>query len=84
MGPSRGHCLSGCRRVGYADRLEGPRPKRRSSTGLGNRGGKMGLAAAKKARMNVSPLDGDDTAAEVAKSFSFYERYRTNLKNPNS
>lgn len=42
------------------------------------------LAAAKKARMNVSPLDGDDTAAEVAKSFSFYERYRTNLKNPNS
>jgi tripartite-type tricarboxylate transporter receptor subunit TctC len=42
------------------------------------------LAAASKARMDVSPLTGDETAAEVDASFNFYERYKANLKNPNA
>ncbi|NIN35030.1 MAG: tripartite tricarboxylate transporter substrate binding protein, partial [Gammaproteobacteria bacterium] len=42
------------------------------------------LEAASKARMVVAPLSGEDTAAEVDAAFSYYERYKANLKNPNA
>lgn len=42
------------------------------------------LATAQNARLDLSPLDGESTAAVVAKSFTFYEAFRTNLENPNA
>ena len=42
------------------------------------------VEAARNARLDLSPLDGAATAAEVAQSFSFYEAFRTNLANPNA
>lgn len=41
-------------------------------------------AAARRARLDLSPLDGEATAAEVMASYTFYETFRTNLKNPNA
>ena len=40
--------------------------------------------AANKARLDLSVLNGDDTAAEVEASFNFYEKFKANLKNPNA
>lgn len=42
------------------------------------------VEAAHNARLDLSPLDGAATAAEVAQSFTFYEAFRTNLANPNA
>ena len=42
------------------------------------------LATAKKARMDVMPLNGEKAAAEVKISFDFYEKFKTDLKNPNA
>lgn len=41
------------------------------------------LADAERVGMDIAPLDGDDTAAEVNTSFDFYERFSTSLGNPN-
>lgn len=40
--------------------------------------------AAIKARLDLSVLNGDDTAAAVEASFNFYEKFKANLKNPNA
>lgn len=40
--------------------------------------------AAEKARMDVSPLSGEEAAQEVRKSFDFYEKFKTDLSNPNA
>lgn len=42
------------------------------------------IEAARNARLDLGPLDGAATAAEVASSFKFYEAFRTNLANPNA
>lgn len=34
--------------------------------------------------MELNPLDGEQTSAAVAGSYSFYEAFKTNLKNPNA
>ena len=34
--------------------------------------------------IELSPLDGEQTSAAVAESFSFYEAFKANLKNPNA
>ena len=41
-------------------------------------------AMAANMRLELSPLDGDEAAAAVAASFTFYEAFRTNLRNPNA
>lgn len=41
------------------------------------------IEAAAKAKLDLSPLDGNGTADEVEKSFTFYEAFKTNLRNPN-
>ena len=41
------------------------------------------IAAATKAQMDVSALDGDQAAAEISANFSYYEKFKANLKNPN-
>lgn len=41
-------------------------------------------AVAAKARLDLSPLNGEDTALQVAASFSFYEKFKADLKNPNA
>lgn len=41
-------------------------------------------SVAVKARMDLAPLDGDKTAVEVNQSYSFYENFKANLKNPNA
>lgn len=42
------------------------------------------LEAATKARMDVAPLTGEEAAREVTESFEFYEKFKTNLSNPNA
>jgi len=41
------------------------------------------LEAAAKAQMDVAPLDGDRAAAEIDANFSYYEKFKANLSNPN-
>jgi tripartite-type tricarboxylate transporter receptor subunit TctC len=41
------------------------------------------IAVARAARLDLRPLGGEQAAAEVAASFSYYERFRANLANPN-
>jgi len=40
--------------------------------------------AALKARLDLSPLDGEQAAAQVDENFNFYEKFKANLKNPNT
>ena len=40
------------------------------------------IATASNARLDISPLDGDAAAMEVAQSFAYYEKFKTNLANP--
>lgn len=40
--------------------------------------------AAAKARLDLSPLSGEAAAREVESSFSFYQRFKANLSNPNT
>lgn len=40
--------------------------------------------AAEKARMDVAPLGGQETAQEVQEAFEFYEKFKTDLSNPNA
>lgn len=42
------------------------------------------IATARNARLDLSPLAGAATAAEIEESFTFYETFKTNLKNPNA
>lgn len=42
------------------------------------------IVAAKNARLDLQPLDGANTAKEVAESFTFYESFKMNLGNPNA
>lgn len=42
------------------------------------------IAAASNARLDLSPLDGDAAAVEVARSFAYYEKFKINLANPNA
>jgi len=42
------------------------------------------IAAARNARLDISPLDGDAAAAEVGQSFAYYEKFKTNLTNPHA
>jgi tripartite-type tricarboxylate transporter receptor subunit TctC len=40
-------------------------------------------AAAAQAQMDVAPLTGDLAAAEIEFNFSYYEKFKANLRNPN-
>lgn len=40
-------------------------------------------AAAARAKMDLAPLDGERAAEEIAKSFTYYEKFKANLGNPN-
>ena len=40
------------------------------------------IATAGSVRLDLSPLDGDAAAVEVAQSFAYYEKFKTNLANP--
>jgi tripartite-type tricarboxylate transporter receptor subunit TctC len=42
------------------------------------------LKAAEKARMDVSPLDGEAMAEAVREAFEFYEKFKADLRNPNA
>ncbi|NNC78101.1 MAG: tripartite tricarboxylate transporter substrate binding protein [Woeseiaceae bacterium] len=42
------------------------------------------VAAARKASLDLQPLDGAATSQEVADSFTFYESFKMNLGNPNA
>lgn len=42
------------------------------------------IKTARNARLDLSPLDGAATAAEVAQSFTYYAAFKTNLTNPNA
>lgn len=42
------------------------------------------LEAAKKARMDVAPLDGEATAEAIREAFEFYEKFKADLSNPNA
>jgi len=42
------------------------------------------IETARNARLDLSPLDGVATAAEVEQSFTYYEAFKTNLTNPNA
>lgn len=41
------------------------------------------IAAATKAQMDVAPLNGDDAAAAIVDNFTYYEKFKANLSNPN-
>lgn len=41
-------------------------------------------ATAEKARMDLAPLNGEETAQEVNESFSFYKKFKADLNNPNA
>lgn len=41
------------------------------------------LEYARSIGMNMSPMNGADTAADISSSFEFYERFSTSLENPN-
>src|SRR5690606_33904969 len=42
------------------------------------------LAVARKARLELRPLDGEATARAVEANFRFYERFKADLSNPNT
>ena len=42
------------------------------------------IATASDARLDIGPLDGDAAAVEVAQSFAYYEKFKTNLANPHA
>ena len=42
------------------------------------------VALASDARLDLSPLDGDQAAAAVDQSFAYYAKFKTNLSNPNA
>lgn len=42
------------------------------------------IATANAARLDLSPLDGEATAGEIEESFAYYEKFKTNLANPNT
>ncbi len=41
------------------------------------------IAAATKAQMDVAPLNGDQAAAAIVENFTYYEKFKANLSNPN-
>jgi tripartite-type tricarboxylate transporter receptor subunit TctC len=41
------------------------------------------IEAAARAKMELSPLNGDEAAAAIEENFSYYEKYKANLRNPN-
>jgi len=41
------------------------------------------IEAATRAKMDLSPLNGDDAAAAIEENFRYYEKYKANLSNPN-
>jgi tripartite-type tricarboxylate transporter receptor subunit TctC len=41
------------------------------------------IAAATKAQMDVAPLNGDEAAAAIVDNFTYYEKFKANLSNPN-
>ena len=41
------------------------------------------IAAATKAQMDVAPLSGDQAAQAINENFTYYEKFKANLKNPN-
>jgi len=42
------------------------------------------IEAARNARLDLRPLDGEAAAVEIAESYSYYEAFKTNLTNPNA
>lgn len=42
------------------------------------------IEMAQTASLDLSPMDGDATATEVERNFTFYESFKTNLTNPNA
>ncbi len=41
------------------------------------------IATATQAQMDVAPLNGDDAAAAINENFTYYEKFKANLGNPN-